>query len=128
MYHVCILFIDVYVKQTVGWSAVFFAAKEGHLEVTKLLIKAGANVTLKDKVQHCKCNALSHPTLYMQKTLFYISQNNVTALSLASVHGMKEVCTLLEAHIPSKETLAPQVSYRIIPIDYCTTGYRLFSH
>lgn len=40
-----------------------------------------------------------------------ISQNYVTALSLASVHGKQEVCTLLETKIPAKETLAPQVSY-----------------
>lgn len=47
----------------------FFAAKEGHLEVTKLLIKAGADVTLTDKVQHCKCtqcNAL----LYISNTVY----------------------------------------------------------
>ena len=28
----------------------FFAAKEGHLDVAKLLVKYGANVALRDKV------------------------------------------------------------------------------
>ena len=37
-------------QQTVGWSAVFFAAKEGYLSIIKTLIRAGANVTQKDKV------------------------------------------------------------------------------
>jgi len=37
--------------QTTGWSALFFAAKEGHLELTKRLIQAGANTMLKDKVR-----------------------------------------------------------------------------
>jgi ankyrin repeat protein len=31
-----------------GWSALFFAAKGGHLEITKALLKAGADPTLKD--------------------------------------------------------------------------------
>ena len=58
--HVGIFCIDVHVcvKQTVGWSAVFFAAKEGHLEDTKLLIKAGANITLKDEVQYIITSAV----------------------------------------------------------------------
>ena len=103
------LCIDLCVKQTVGWSAVFFAAKEGHLEDTKLLIKAGAKITLKDKVNtssQVQCEALLH-----QHYILSISQNKVTALTLASVHGKQEVCTLLETYLPSKETLAPQVSY-----------------
>ena len=37
-------------QQTVGWSAVFFAAKEGYLSIIKTLIRAGANVTQNDKV------------------------------------------------------------------------------
>jgi ankyrin repeat protein len=32
-----------------GWSALFFAAKGGHLEITKALLKAGAEPMLKDK-------------------------------------------------------------------------------
>ena len=38
-------------SQTVGWSAVFFAAKSGHLEIVKSLIDAGALVDIRDKVR-----------------------------------------------------------------------------
>ena len=34
----------------VEWSALFYAAKNGHLKIAEMLIKAGANVLLKDKV------------------------------------------------------------------------------
>ena len=36
--------------QTSGRSAVFYAAEEGDLELVKLLIQRGANLSLKDKV------------------------------------------------------------------------------
>ena len=38
------------VFQTVGWSALFYAAKDSHMDITRLLIGAGANVLLKDRV------------------------------------------------------------------------------
>ena len=38
------------IPQEVGWSALFYAAKNGQLEVATLLIEAGADVLLKDKV------------------------------------------------------------------------------
>ena len=39
--------------QSVGWSALFYAATGGYLEITQLLIAAGADVLLKDKVICC---------------------------------------------------------------------------
>ena len=36
--------------QSAGWSALFYAAQEGHLKITEMLIEAGADVFLKDKV------------------------------------------------------------------------------
>ena len=36
--------------QTSGRSAAFYGAEEGDLEVVKLLIQGGANLSLKDKV------------------------------------------------------------------------------
>lgn len=36
--------------QSTGWSALFFAAKEGDVGTTNLLLKAGAIALLKDKV------------------------------------------------------------------------------
>ena len=39
--------------QSVGWSALFYAATGGYLEITRLLIAAGADVLLKDKVLCC---------------------------------------------------------------------------
>ena len=37
--------------QTVGWSAVFFAAKSGHLNIVQRLLRKGAKVDIKDKVR-----------------------------------------------------------------------------
>ena len=39
--------------QSVGWSALFYAATGGNLEITRLLIAAGADVLLKDKLLCC---------------------------------------------------------------------------
>ena len=40
----------MFIFQTVGWSALFYAVSGGYLEITRLLIAAGADVLLKDKV------------------------------------------------------------------------------
>ena len=45
------------IPQEVGWSALFYAAKNGQLEVATLLIEAEADVLLKDKV--CANNIIS---------------------------------------------------------------------
>ena len=37
--------------QSTHWTALFYAAKEGHLEILKKLIGAGADVFLKDQVR-----------------------------------------------------------------------------
>ena len=36
--------------QTAGWSALFFASEKGHLEIVNLLLNAGADITLRNKV------------------------------------------------------------------------------
>ena len=36
--------------QNAGWSALFFAAEAGDLEIVKMLVTAKANISLKDKV------------------------------------------------------------------------------
>ena len=46
--HVLLMIVCV---QITGWSALFFAAKEGNVEIARLLIGSGANVELKDKVR-----------------------------------------------------------------------------
>ena len=38
--------------QSTEWNALFFAAKDGNWDLTKLLIQNGANVFLKDKVYY----------------------------------------------------------------------------
>ena len=43
----------MFIFQSVGWSALFYAATGGYLEITQLLIAAGADVLLKDKVLCC---------------------------------------------------------------------------
>ena len=42
---ICLHFV-----QSTQWTALFFAAKDGNLGLTRLLIEGGANVWLKDKV------------------------------------------------------------------------------
>ena len=37
--------------QSAGWSALFYAAKEGHLKIAEILVEAGADVFLKDNVK-----------------------------------------------------------------------------
>ena len=43
--------------QTTGWSALFFAAKQGNVKIARLLVEKSANVELKDKV---RCLLRSH--------------------------------------------------------------------
>ena len=40
----------VYFVQSTGWSALFFTAADGNLDLTRLLIQGGADVWLKDRV------------------------------------------------------------------------------
>ena len=36
--------------QTAGWTALFFAVKEGYMEIAEKLIAAGANIHITDRV------------------------------------------------------------------------------
>ena len=45
--------------QSTEWNALFFAAKDGDWDLTKLLIRNGANVCLKDKVCYNKYTTFS---------------------------------------------------------------------
>ena len=61
----CALCIMIYMHvvslQTSGRSAVFYGAEKGDLEIVKLLILGGANLSLKDKV--LSLTVSSHRTL-----------------------------------------------------------------
>ena len=48
-----IMFINTH--QILGWSALFFAAKDGRLEIVKQLTETGANTMLRDKVIPINC-------------------------------------------------------------------------
>ena len=41
------------VSQSAGWSALFHAAKDGHVKIVTMLVDAGADVLLKDNVCIC---------------------------------------------------------------------------
>ena len=53
--------VSVFTVQSTGWSALFFAAERGDLYTVKLLIKAGANPHLADKVSSVFTQGLSLP-------------------------------------------------------------------
>ena len=48
--HVWIMYHCSLCVQTAGQSALFIAAKEGHVKIAKILVSGGADVDLKDKV------------------------------------------------------------------------------
>ena len=108
----------VYVKQSLGWSAVFFAASEGYLNITRLLVNAGADVALGDKVvtcfmfhNHCIVS-LSHTHTHSHT----LTQNNTTALQLAVVHGKTNLYPLLT---PAK---LQKPIHQVILINNCMSG------
>ena len=75
--------------QTGGWSALHFSAENGDSATTYALIKAGANVHLKDKVWD------SHKLSSLQ-TLFSLSiQNGWTALEIAEVKSADEEAIII---------------------------------
>jgi len=57
--------------QSTEWNALFFAAKDGNWDLTKLLIQNGANVWLKDKV----CYKLKYTTLPDINSNIRLTQN-----------------------------------------------------
>ena len=44
--------------QTAGWSALFFASEKGHLEIVNLLLNAGADITIRNKVGQTRIQIL----------------------------------------------------------------------
>ena len=49
------------VSQSAGWSALFHAAKDGHVKIVTKLVDAGADVLLKDNV----CISVIYHHMYM---------------------------------------------------------------
>jgi len=100
----------LYFVQSTGWSALFFTAKEGDLNLTRILIQAGADVWLKDK-------------------------NEVTALDVAKVVSQEEICEELRKWMgsrrhgqqePSKEVKNQVVStWRIVQALFTNVGKKI---
>ena len=55
--------------QTAGWSALFFAAKSGYLQIIKLLVGKGADIGIRDKVTYCLSPFTKLDRLYFQNGL-----------------------------------------------------------
>ena len=75
--------------QTGGWSALHFSAENGDSATTYALIKAGANVHLKDKVWD------SHNFSLLQTLFSFSVQNAWTALEIAEVKSADEEATII---------------------------------
>ena len=66
------------------------------MATTNLLLKAGANALLKDKVSSIQSSVWCVAEFYCVR---HSLQNNATALDVAKVNGHEEVCELLMRHI-----------------------------
>ena len=53
--------------QSTGWSSLFFAAEVGDVATTNLLLKAGANALLKDKVSSIQSSVWCFAVLYCMR-------------------------------------------------------------
>ena len=83
------LILNILSPQIGGWSALHFSAENGDSATTYALIKAGANVHLKDKVWD------SHEFSFLQ-TMFSLSvQNGWTALEIAEVKSADEEAAII---------------------------------
>ena len=71
-------------KQSLGWSAMFFTASEGYLNITRLLVNAGAEVALRDKVVTCFCVSQSLHCLSLTHTHPHTEQHYGSATSCGS--------------------------------------------
>ena len=67
-----------------------WAARKGRTEVVSLLLEAGANTDLQNKVK-CRCDL--GILLYIH--MFFITQDGESALTIAAREGRTEVVTLL---------------------------------
>ena len=72
-----------------GWSALHFSADNGDSATTYALIKAGANVHLKDKVWD------SHKFSFLQTPFSLSVQNGWTALEIAEVKSADEEAAII---------------------------------
>ena len=54
-----------------GWSALFYAATGGYLEIIRLLIASGADVLLKDKVLCCIVIVYNITKIFLEKDSYF---------------------------------------------------------
>ena len=82
-----------------GYSALMMSARDGRTEVVSLLLEAGANTDLQNKVKLCtrRCGfgTLCTKSLLSHSYISVITQNGYSALMMAAREGRTEVVSLL---------------------------------
>ena len=102
--------ISLSICQKNGWSALFFAADEGDVATTKLLLDAGADPLLRDNVRKCKRDYCRND-YSITILLSLVFQSGLTAVDVASAGENDDVYGLLRNHIMrTTNTLQSRVS------------------
>ena len=115
--------------QKTGWSALHFSAEKGNSATAEMLLKAGANAHLKDKVCH-PTTIITLSSLFLH--LFFLVKNGLTALDIAEVKEIEkyvEYTTEPLYYHPSQLSVSRVPCYKLVAkTDYKTVISLLKEH